>query len=89
MPHVITPAFPAYVSGHASVSGAAAQVLSTFFPQKQNHFLSLAQEAADSRLYGGIHFRSDNEEGLKLGLKVGKQACSEKLHMSSTTPTRT
>jgi hypothetical protein len=27
-----------------------------------------------SRLYGGIHFRSDNEAGLVLGRKVGRVA---------------
>jgi hypothetical protein len=32
----------------------------------------MAQQAADSRLYGGIHFRSDNEEGLRLGRRVGR-----------------
>ena len=30
-----------------------------------------AQEAAMSRLYGGIHFRSDNETGLGIGTAVG------------------
>jgi hypothetical protein len=27
-----------------------------------------------SRLYGGIHFRSDNEDGLELGRKIGARA---------------
>ena len=31
-----------------------------------------AEEAAISRLYGGIHFRSDNEAGLALGKKVAQ-----------------
>jgi membrane-associated phospholipid phosphatase len=34
-------------------------------------FLEAASEAALSRLYGGIHFRSANEDGLKAGLAVG------------------
>ena len=34
----------------------------------------MAEEAAVSRLYGGIHFRSDNETGLKLGRRVGTVA---------------
>lgn len=34
------------------------------------------EEAALSRLYGGIHFRSDNEAGLVLGRKVAKAAIS-------------
>jgi hypothetical protein len=32
----------------------------------------MAQEAAMSRLWGGIHFRSDNNEGLRLGTAVGQ-----------------
>lgn len=68
---LITPGFPGYVSGHSSVSGAAAAALIKFWPEQKERFLAMAQEAADSRLWGGIHFRSDNEEGLKLGAAVG------------------
>lgn len=35
------------------------------------NFEQLAQESAFSRLYGGIHFRMDIEEGLTLGKRVG------------------
>jgi hypothetical protein len=35
-------------------------------------FRSAAQEAANSRLYGGIHFRFDNEEGTKAGKRLGE-----------------
>ena len=72
LPYLITPPFPSYVSGHASVSGAAAEVLSHFFPEQAEVLGAMAQAAADSRLYGGIHFRSDNEEGLRLGRQVGR-----------------
>ena len=34
-------------------------------------FSAAAGEAADSRLYGGIHFRSANEDGLASGLSIG------------------
>jgi membrane-associated phospholipid phosphatase len=34
-------------------------------------FLQAANEAALSRMYGGIHFRSANEDGLKSGLAIG------------------
>ena len=36
-------------------------------------FMEAAEEAAISRLYGGIHYRDANENGLIQGLKVGKQ----------------
>lgn len=34
-------------------------------------FSQAAQESADSRLYGGIHFRFDNEDGLVAGTRLG------------------
>ena len=72
LPHLITPPHPSYVSGHAAVSGAAAVALATFFPVRKAELHSFAEEAAMSRLYGGIHYRSDNEEGLRLGRRVAE-----------------
>ena len=34
-------------------------------------FSQSAQEDADSRIYGGIHFRSSCEDGLVIGRKIG------------------
>lgn len=69
-PLLVTPPFPGYVSGHACVSAAAAGVLSHFVPRQAAAWQALAQEAALSRLYGGIHFASDNDAGLDLGAQV-------------------
>lgn len=66
-----TPNFPAYTSGHSTFSGAAAEVLAYFFPAEETKFRKWAQEAGDSRVYGGIHYRFDAEVGLKQGSKVG------------------
>jgi membrane-associated phospholipid phosphatase len=74
MPHVITPAFPSYVSGHSAASGAGAEVLAAYFPAHAEELRAMALEASMSRLYGGIHYRSDNEEGLALGRRVGARA---------------
>ena len=68
-----TPSFPSYVSGHSTYSAAASQVLGYLFPAQAKDFDSMAQEAAMSRLYGGIHFRTDNEVGFTLGTTVGQQ----------------
>lgn len=76
LPHIVTPPFPAYVSGHASASGAASVVLGLFFPEQAEEFRRSAEEAALSRLYGGIHFSSDNIEGLKLGQRVGARVAA-------------
>ena len=71
LPLIVTPPFPSYVSGHSTTSGAAATVLAGYFPGQAAELTAMAEEAAISRLYGGIHFRSDNEEGLVLGRRVG------------------
>ena len=73
VPLLVTPGFPGYVSAHATVSAAAATVLAHFWPGHRTRFEALAEEAAMSRLWGGIHFRSDNDEGLLLGRGVGAE----------------
>ena len=65
-----TPNFPAYTSGHSTFSGAAAEVLSHFFPAEADQYKKWAEEAAMSRIYGGIHYRFDAEIGLSQGKKV-------------------
>jgi hypothetical protein len=72
--YIVTPPFPSYVSGHSTTSGAASTVLAAFFPDQSGSLDAMAEEAAVSRLYGGIHFRSDNEVGLELGRQVGRIA---------------
>ena len=72
--YIATPPFPSYVSGHSTTSGAASTVLAGFFPDRARELGAMAEEAAISRLYGGIHFRSDNEAGLDLGRRVGAVA---------------
>jgi membrane-associated phospholipid phosphatase len=67
-----TPVFPSYISGHSTYSAAAAEVLSYLFPDKASDFKAKAQEAGISRLYGGIHYKADNEVGLQVGAKVGQ-----------------
>lgn len=71
---VTTPNFPSYTSGHSTVSGAAAVVLAELFPDDAAYFHALAEEAAVSRLWGGIHFQRDNDEGLAVGRKIGHKA---------------
>ena len=65
------PNFPAYVSGHSDFSAAAADVLSYLFPSGTAYFNAQAQEAAMSRLYGGIHYPSDISAGLTHGKRIG------------------
>jgi membrane-associated phospholipid phosphatase len=70
-PYIETPFFPSYISGHATYSGAAASVLGYLFPDNVADFNAKALEASNSRLWGGIHWRADNEVGLDVGRQVG------------------
>jgi membrane-associated phospholipid phosphatase len=72
--YIVTPPFPSYTSGHSTTSGAASTVLAAFFPGKAAALASMAEEAALSRLYGGIHYETDNEVGLTVGRRVGRVA---------------
>jgi hypothetical protein len=84
-PLLVTPPFPEYTSGHSVQSGAAAEVLTDLFgrvaftdtthaPSRSfGSFRAAAQEAALSRLYGGIHFRRAIDGGLEQGRCVGRE----------------
>ncbi len=68
------PNFPAYTSGHSGFSGAAEVVLSARFPDQATTLRAMAEEAAMSRLYGGIHYRFDCDVGMDLGRAIGERA---------------
>src|SRR5437773_7942777 len=68
---ITTPNFPTYTSGHSTISAAAAAVMGEVFPAERDYFIQQSEEAAMSRLYGGIHFRHDNEEGTRVGIEIG------------------
>jgi len=59
-PTLKTPPFPGYPSGHALGASVASTILGYFFPADTKQFQQLAQDCAESRFYGGIHFRTDN-----------------------------
>lgn len=68
------PNFPAYISGHSTFSGAASTILAHLVPERANAYTAMAQEASLSRMYGGIHYRSDCDAGLATGRRVGGYA---------------
>ena len=68
------PNFPAYISGHSTFSGAAATVLGHLLPSNADRYTAMAKEASLSRMYAGIHYRSDCEKGLEVGTNVGNYA---------------
>lgn len=65
-----TPPFPSYPSGHATLSGAAASTLTAFFPHDAVRLREQADEAARSRVLGGIHWPIDGRAGLEQGRRV-------------------
>lgn len=86
IPLLETPNHPSYISGHSAFSAAAAAVMTAWFGQRPFTFVSAnlqgvtrkftsfdqaAEEAALSRLYGGIHYPFDNVDGLVTGRSVG------------------
>ncbi len=68
------PNFPAYISGHSTFSGAAAAILGHIIPERAAQYNAMADEASLSRMYGGIHFKSDCVVGLTVGKNVGSYA---------------
>ena len=86
MPLLETPNHPSYISGHSTFSGAAATVLTAWFGTSKfassgpglpgvrrvfSSFQQAAEEAGDSRVFGGIHFPFENTDGLAVGRAVG------------------
>jgi hypothetical protein len=86
-PLLPTPPFPEYTSGHSVQSGAASTVLTALLgivafddhthdarglPSRSfSSFAEAADEAAISRLYGGIHFRAGIDDGVAQGRCIG------------------
>ncbi len=68
-----TPPSPCYPAGHATVASCYATVLSYLFPYDALYFEELANEEAESRFEGGVHYHSDNKAGLEMGRKVGEE----------------
>lgn len=100
----VSPAFPAFVSGHSTFSRAAAQVLtdltgSAFFPGGLHEVVArpghvsidgrtnatglrlqwatdfdAADQAGQSRIWGGIHIEPDDLVGRRIGQQIGLDA---------------
>jgi hypothetical protein len=84
---VFCPKHPSFPSAHSTCSGTLATLLSHYLPENSDEWRRLAIEAGQSRIWAGIHYVFDNEEGLIQGEKVGKsilnhlQLPSQPLHV--------
>ena len=68
-----TPNHPSYPAAHGCYSGAIAATLASYFPDDAEAINGEAATAGESRLWAGIHFRSDVEAGLALGRRVASR----------------
>jgi hypothetical protein len=88
-PLIATPCFPGYPSAHATLSGAAREVLERIYtPRRRSLSLShpsvqgivlsyqklkeITDDIDDARVYGGIHFRFEQDQGAELGRRVAE-----------------
>jgi membrane-associated phospholipid phosphatase len=67
-----TPNHPSYPAAHASLAGTMETVMAYLFPRDAAYFTKIADDESWSRLWAGIHFRSDIEVGRNLGQQVGR-----------------
>jgi hypothetical protein len=99
-----TPNHPEYLSNHALLGAAWAEILARFFGSDQisftitsakpypgitrsfSSFSQSAREAANSRVYAGVHFRSSCRDGLELGRQIGAQTFETFLRPTDDSP---
>jgi hypothetical protein len=87
-PLIETPGFPEYPAGHTTGSGAIVGVLQNFFGTDRmefsapspssgttrsfTRFSQALQEVIDSRVWGGIHWRTADEVGARMGKRIAR-----------------
>ena len=86
MPLLITPPFPDYTSGHACATGATMTALTHFFgrddiafsaysadsgtTRSYDSFSAALAELIEARVWGGVHFRTADVQGVRIGVGV-------------------
>jgi hypothetical protein len=74
MPYIGLPNHPSYVSNAAIIASASAELAGYLFPQDAARFRVLAEQSGWSRIYGGIHYPSDERAGGEMGKKIAALA---------------
>ena len=64
------PNHPSYPSNHACISGTIGLVLDGFFPDQGGRYFAMGRQAGESRVYAGIHYRFDLDEGFGIARKL-------------------
>ena len=60
-------------------SSSAATVLGHLIPSRAQAYMDMANQAANSRIYAGIHFDIDCIVGMTVGQKIGNYAVQRAL----------
>ena len=74
VPFIPLPNHPAYVSNAAIIASAIAELVVYMFPQEAVYWQYLGEEAGLSRIYGGIHYPSDERAGNQMGKSIATLA---------------
>jgi membrane-associated phospholipid phosphatase len=72
-----TPNHPSYPAAHGCLSTATAAILGYLFPRDAATLATLAEEARESRIWAGIHYRSDIVAGAALGQAVADKVIDQ------------
>lgn len=62
-----------YPSGHTATAHATARVMAHLWPERAEHFIELARQAGQARVYAGVHYPSDVAAGEELGRRVAEK----------------
>jgi hypothetical protein len=87
-PLILTPCFPSYPSAHGAGTGSALEVLERAYGRhnsvtmshpnapgivlQYNDLRDIIDDVSDARVFGGIHFRYDQDAGERQGRDVGR-----------------
>jgi membrane-associated phospholipid phosphatase len=72
-PAFATPNHPSYPAAHACSSISITRVLGYLFPRDAEALAALGERAAESRVWVGIHYRSDIVAGRQLALAIANR----------------
>ena len=68
------PNHPSYPSNHACGSGAMGLALDANFPEQRGRYFAMGRQAGESRMYAGIHYRFDLDDGFAIARKIVARA---------------
>jgi hypothetical protein len=87
-PFIVTPCFPGYPSAHGAGAGAASRILWKAYGRHHTvinshpsvpgviltyyDLLDIVQAVSDARVYGGIHFRTDQDAAERQGKSIAQ-----------------